>query len=134
MKETLRAKTLRLFQLLRRLEESDDEGVSKCVTCGVMKHYSELQGGHFLPKGKSSYFALDKRNVWPQCPSCNLFGMKYGVAAQEYTLFMITKYGKKQVNQMLVDASKINKLYAADYRDMIAEFNAQIKKHKSRML
>jgi len=35
---------------------------------------------------------------------------------------------------MLADSNKPIKLYARDYRDMIAEFNAQIKDHKSRLL
>ena len=134
MAETLRAKTLKAFQLLRRLEEADDNGYCECVTCGVIKHYTEVHGGHWLPKGKSSYFSLDKRNVWPQCVGCNLFGMKHGVAAQNYTMFMIDKFGKSQVDQMLADSNKPIKLYARDYREMIAEFNAQIKDHKSRLL
>jgi hypothetical protein len=120
MPETLRAKTLKAFQLLRRLEEADDNGFCECVTCGVVKHYTEVHGGHWLPKGKSSYFSLDKRNVWPQCPGCNLFGMK--------------RFGKSEVDQMLADSNKPIKLYARDYRDMLAEFNAEITKQKSRLL
>jgi len=60
--------------------------------------------------------------------------MKHGVAAQNYTMFMIDKFGKSQVDQMLADSNKPIKLYARDYRDMIAEFNAQIKDHRSRLL
>jgi hypothetical protein len=60
--------------------------------------------------------------------------MKHGVAAQNYTMFMIDKFGKSEVDQMLADSNKPIKLYARDYRDMLAQFNAEIKIQKSRLL
>lgn len=134
MPETLRAKALRLFQLKRRLESCNDAGFCRCVTCGVTKHYTDMHGGHFVPKGKSSALAFDERNVHVQCPGCNLFGMKHGIAAQTYTMFMIKTYGKKQVDKMLADANKPHKLYAADYREMIQSYNAKIKELKGKLL
>ena len=69
-----------------------------------------------------------------QCPGCNLYGMKHGIAAHNYTMWMIETYGKSQVDQMLADANKPIKLYAADYRDMIKSYNAEIKRLKGRLL
>ena len=134
MPETLRAKALRLFQLKRRLESSNDAGFCTCVTCGKVGHYTKMQGGHYIPKGKSSFHAFTKENVHVQCPGCNLYGMKHGIAAHNYTMFMIETYGKAYVDRMLADANKPHKLYAADYREMIRGFNAEIKKLKSKML
>lgn len=134
MPETLRAKALRLFQLKRRLESCNDTGFCRCVTCGITKFYTEMHGGHFIPKGKSSALAFDERNVHVQCPGCNLFGMKHGIAAQTYTMFMIKTYGKKQVDKMLADANKPHKLYAADYREMIDQYNAEIRELKGKLL
>lgn len=93
-----------------------------------------MQGGHYIPKGKSSYFAFSDDNVHVQCPGCNLYGMKHGIAAHNYTMFMIETYGKAYVDQMLADANKPIKLYAADYRDMIKHYNATITKLKRKML
>ena len=134
MPETLRSKALRLFQLKRRLEESNETGFCSCVTCGKIGHYTKMQGGHFIPKGKSSYHAFNEDNVHVQCPGCNLYGMKHGIAAHNYTMWMIETYGKSQVDQMLADANKPIKLYAADYRDMIKSYNAEIKRLKGRLL
>ena len=133
MPETLRAKCLRAFQLLRRLEESDDNGFCECVTCGEVRHYTTVHGGHFVPKGKSSFYAFDSNNVWPQCPACNRYGMKHGTAAQVYTLFMRRKFGKRHVDNMLANQSSAIKLYAKDYREMLADFNARIKTEKQRL-
>ena len=133
MPETLRSKALRLFQLKRRLESCNDAGFCRCVTCGKVDHYTKMHGGHFVPKGKSSALAFDENNVHVQCPGCNLYGMKHGVAAQNYTVFMIETYGKAYVDRMLADANKPHKLYAADYREMIRAYNAEIKELKGKM-
>jgi hypothetical protein len=85
-----------------------------------------MQGGHFIPKGSSSYWALVEENIHPQCVYCNQFGMAHGIAAQQYTLYMQEMYGEDYVDQMLADAKKPIKIYAADYREMIEEFNENI--------
>jgi len=131
--KTARSKCLTAFQLLRRLEEADDNGFCECVTCGKVQHYTTVHGGHFLPKGSSSFYAFDSNNVWPQCPGCNLYGMRHGSAAQVYTLFMIRNFGKEHVDQMLANQRTTVKLYTQDYRDMLADFNARIREEKKRI-
>ncbi len=133
MPETLRAKCLKAFQLLRRLEEADDDGMCECVTCGEVRHYTTVHGGHFLPKGKSRYWALEVENVHPQCKSCNNWGMRYGSAAQSYTMWMEEYYGRDFVEEMIRDQRKVKKIYAADYREMIKAWSAQIKAHERRI-
>ena len=93
-----------------------------------------MHGGHFIPKGSSSYHAFEEHNVHVQCPGCNLYGMKHGIAPYRYHEYIIQRYGKKRVQQMLADAKKPIKFYAADYREMIRAYNAKINKLKSKML
>jgi len=92
-----------------------------------------MDGGHFIPKGSSSYWALKIENVHPQDKGCNGFGMKYGTAAQEYTKWMIDYYGRDFVDEM--EATKKNpvKFYKRDYEDMLKDFNEQIKFHLKRV-
>lgn len=92
-----------------------------------------MDGGHFIAKGNSSYWALELVNVHPQCKWCNSRGMKYGSAAQIYTVWMQREYGHEFVEMMLNDRRKIRKLYAADYREMLADWSAQIKHHEKRI-
>jgi hypothetical protein len=132
--ETLRRKALRLFQLKRRLESANDAGFVTCVTCGAVDHYTKMDGGHWIPKGRSNRYAFDDRNVHVQCKSCNLFGMKHGVAAFKYMQFMTDKYGQELVDQMLADHNKPLKRGAADYREIIADCSAKINKLKRNML
>jgi hypothetical protein len=132
-KETSRAKALRLLQQLVRMKAADDSGMAKCVTCGKSVHYKDADGGHFIPKGSSSRWALEECNVHLQCKGCNGFGMKHGSAAQAYTIHMIDLYGKDWVEHMLATKNSVHKIYKADYEDMISEYKAQIKIHQERL-
>ena len=132
-KKTLRAQALELLQLLRRLEEADDNGYCSCVSCGVKKHYKEMDGGHYIPKGHSSYWALEEENVWPQCKGCNGFGMKHGTALHTYTMFMQNQFGDVFVENMIKTKKDIKKRYTSDYRALIADFKKRIKVHQKRV-
>lgn len=46
---------------------------------------------------------------------------------------MIRNFGKQHVDQMLANQRTPVKLYAQDYRDMLADFNARIRKEKKRL-
>jgi hypothetical protein len=131
--KVLRQECLKAIQRLCRLAAADDDGNCACVSCGVVKHYSQLQGGHWLAKGSSSFWALRIENVHPQCQSCNMWGMRYGSAAQQYTLWMEDMYGRDFVDEMIATKSDPIKLYKADYEDMLAEFNELIKYHENRV-
>lgn len=131
--ETPRAKALRLLQQLVRMKAADDNGMARCVSCNKLVHYKDADGGHWLPKGASSRWALEECNVHLQCKGCNSFGMRYGTASQAYTLHMIDMYGKDHVDHMIATKNQVHKLYKADYDDMIKEFRAQIKEQEKRL-
>ena len=132
--QQLRKQALELLQKLVRVKSADEHGFCTCVTCGCKRTWNDgMQGGHYIPKGSSSYWALEEENVHPQCNGCNNFGMRNGDAAQRYTVYMIDMYGRDFVDQMLADAKKPKKLYSADYREMIADYKEQIKYHLDRI-
>ena len=131
--QQLRKEALATIQKMVRLKAADDNGMVECVSCGVVKHWTEMQGGHYLPKGSSSYWALEVENVHPQCPGCNNFGMKHGDAAQRYTLYMVDTYGRDFVEDMHKSKRLPMKLYAAAYRDMIEAWKLIIKENLERL-
>jgi len=114
------------------MSAADEWGYCQCVSCGSTKHYKTIAGGHWIPKGASSYHALNLDNINPQCHGCNSFGMAHGVAAQNYTLWMQDKHGKEKVKKMLADRRKLAKIYKGEMLDLISELNAKIKKHKKK--
>jgi hypothetical protein len=113
---TPRAKALQTLQKLVRLKAADDNGFCECVTCNDICKWTEGDGGHFIPKGHSSYWALVEENIHFQCKKCNNWGMKYGTAAQQYTLYMIDTYGRDFVEDMEKRKRDEVKYYKRDYR------------------
>ena len=132
-KTTPRSKCLKAIQLLARISATDCNGSAQCVSCGEVYHYKEMDGSHFIPKGASSYWSLEVENVHPQCKGCNGFGMKFGIAAQQYTVFMVDMYGQDFVDNMFATKSNVKKMYKSDYVELLAEFNKLIKFHKKRI-
>lgn len=85
----LKKKLWTLFsEYIRRLYARPDE-TCECVTCGVVKHWKELQAGHFIPAGSSNNLRFVEMNVHPQCYSCNC--MKHSNPI-EYRIYMEERY------------------------------------------
>jgi len=132
--QALRKEALKTLQLMKRVEMADDNGYCTCVSCGVVKKWNEMDGGHFIPKGKGGQnaWALVEENVWPQCKGCNGFQMKLGKAAQQYTLWMIDHLGRSLVEEM-THTNPVVKYTRADLEEKIYAWNEHIKFHKARI-
>jgi len=121
-----------LLQLLRRLEASDDNGYCSCVSCGTTKHYKEMQGGHFIPRGNSATLLLSA-NIHPQCQGCNAFGMKYGDAEKKYTLWMIDNHGRDMVDYLVRKKGEVFKWCRPDIEGAIDKYKERIKVEENRI-
>jgi len=92
-------KAAKLLQRYVRLKASDDNGYCTCVTCGKVDHYKAMQGGHFIPRGRT-ILKLYEGNIWPQCPHCNCWGMKQAHSVLRYREWMVDYYGERRVKAM----------------------------------
>jgi hypothetical protein len=75
---------------------SSDRFFARCVTCGSLKHVKELQGGHWM-KIKNKATKFDRKNVHPQCVSCNMYKKGEEIKHEEYIL---KTYGQEVVNDL----------------------------------
>jgi len=97
------------FQLLRRLQEADNNGMVNCVH-GRKAHYKQVDAGHYLPSHyKNTCF--NPLNVWPQEKNKNL-DMGNPVTAMEYRSFLIKKIGLGEVEK-LEQTYKMERKFAA---------------------
>lgn len=85
-----------LFSKYIRARNADYRGYARCVTCGVIKHWKELQAGHFIP-GRHNSNLFDERGCHAQCYHCNI-GLKSN--PREYDRFMREKYGGKTIIEL----------------------------------
>ena len=113
----------KLLQRLVRLKASDDNGYCACVTCGKIDSYKNMQGGHFMPRGRT-VFKLFEENIHPQCPHCNLWGMKQAHYVLKYRQYMVDNYGEKRIKAMERLAWRASPKFN---RDEVIEFQRNLK-------
>lgn len=106
-------KTDTLFQLMRRMECADENGIAECVSCGRKHHYKQMDGGHFIQKGSTGNFGVryNRRNVWPQCKYCN---KELSGNYTEYRIRLVAKLGEDTVKTMEHNRNNIGKVWLRD--------------------
>lgn len=61
-----------IFSQFIRRKYANAEGMVKCYTCSTVKHWKEIQNGHWIPRNNlATRFSED--NCRPQCVACNMF-------------------------------------------------------------
>jgi len=60
-----------LFSKYIRLKYSDASGNLKCYTCDTVKHYTQMQCGHYIGRANMFLRFDETRNCRPQCEYCN---------------------------------------------------------------
>lgn len=112
-----------------RLSAADADGYCSCVTCGLVRHWKEMQAGHFIAKAQGNATAWDLRNIHVQCYRCNI---NLGGNGAEYYPFMIATYGQDVVDELRALSHTSVKLYASDYDDMIDDISNRLSKLASK--
>lgn len=119
------------LQLLRRMQEADEYENCLCITCGDYRHYKEMHGGHFIERGKMAT-KLDPRNIWPQCPGCNMFGMKKASVVLEYAKALNDRFpGLADDLKRLSNEPK--KYTRIELEEMLDDINEQIREAEARI-
>ena len=102
-----------VFSKYIRISSADKNGYCTCVTCGVVKHWKEIQAGHFMSR-KHYSTRWDERNVASQCVSCNMFkqGEQY-----KYSLFL----GKDEAEVLYLKSKETVKFTNYELEEMIKD-------------
>lgn len=106
-----------------RLSHSDSNGYVKCVTCGIIKHYKEMQAGHFIPQAQGNAVKFDLRNIHPQCYRCNI---NLGGNGPEYYPFMLNTYGQEVVDELRFKSNTTVKFTKNDLNVMIEDMKTKL--------
>ena len=126
-KKTLRAliddvaKLLQKHVRLKAAVAADKNGFIECVSCNKWFHWKDMQGGHWIERGKQATKIMEE-NIHPQCKGCNQYGMRHRTHVREgYSKFMRDMYGDDFCDQMLVDSRKPIKYFRPDLEDMVKD-------------
>ena len=112
----------RVFSKYIRLRDRVDGDFCKCCTCGRVKHWKEMDAGHFINR---RYYGVrfDERNVHAQCRYCNRFNE--GEQAK-YAEFLKKKCGP-DIADILNASKKIYKLDIFKVKAMLMCYKCEVK-------
>lgn len=126
------AETLQRLVRVKAAVAANNGGYIKCVTCGKVDHFNNLQGGHFIERGKTSVKIIEEQ-VNPQCNQCNAWNMKKTSYVMEYRRFLVDTYGEKWVQDLIAQSKQVKKYTRAevetlhtDYKTRLAELEGML--------
>jgi hypothetical protein len=90
----------------------------KCITCGEVFNFKDLQAGHFIP-GRHNSNLFSERGVHAQCRSCNIWNHGRPL---EYRRAIIELYGDGADELLEEEAKRIKKYSIEDLQDMAVEY------------
>jgi hypothetical protein len=114
----------RAFSRLIRLENSDENGKCKCVTCEHVDRWQDMECGHYVPRANMS-LRYSKVNCGPQCPKCNK-GEGGNLKAFEY--YLIQKHGSAIIEWLQMQKHQTVKFTQIEIDCMESSFKDEIKK------
>jgi len=114
----------KLFSEYIRRRDSDWSGRGKCITCPNVKHWKEMDAGHYISRSKKAIL-YDERNVNLQCKRCNITG-----EPQLYRKALIGKYGEEVVDELESRIHELKQFKLADYKRLYEEYTLKLKNVK----
>lgn len=124
-KTKLREKLDAVFSRYIRLKYSDDKGYCRCISCGKVFYWKNIQNGHYMSRRHmSTRFSED--NCRPQCVACNIFNQGN---IQMYRRALIRQIGEQRVDWVEACARQTNKSWSLfEYQKMIEYYQKEVEK------
>ncbi len=124
-----------------RQRNADFQGYVSCVTCGKVKHWKEVDAGHFID-GRRNAIVYDPRNIHAQCKPCNggflnnktIDGLELDARAVKarYKDFMVKTYGEATVDNLIILNKSLYQFTVPELLSMIDNFKSLLFKLSQR--
>ena len=113
------------FSRYIRLKYSDSRGYCRCISCGKVYFWKEIQNGHYMSRRyMSTRFSED--NCRPQGVECNIFNQG---AIQMYRRALIKEIGEQRVDLIEVRARQENKNWSLfELKQLIECYKKEVEK------
>lgn len=125
--KTLKSKLMKelddIFSKYIRLKYSDDNGYCRCISCGKVFFWKNIQNGHYMSRRYMST-RWSEDNCRPQCVACNMFNQGN---IQMYRRGLIKQIGEQRID--LVEAlarQSSDKKSEFEYAAMIKDFKKEV--------
>ena len=113
------------FSRYIRLKYSDSRGYCRCISCGKVYFWKEIQNGHYMSRRyMSTRFSED--NCRQQGVECNIFNQG---AIQMYRRALIKEIGEQRVDLIEVRARQENKNWSLfELKQLIEYYKKEVEK------
>lgn len=108
------------FSRFIRTRGADSQGFNRCVTCDVLKHWKDLQAGHFL-RGRLNANLFSEIGTNPQCYGCNV-GKQGEVVI--YYRWMVAKHGEAVIDELIAQNNKTHKWQPGELLELLKRYKS----------
>lgn len=128
---SLEKKLDRIYSRFIRLRDTEAYGFryGKCISCGRVKPFDELDCGHFHSRIHRNT-RYDEDNTHAECRYCNRMSADHLIKYQEN---LIKKIGQKRFDLLRVKASMSCKRTAFELELLIKEYEKKVKELEKKM-
>lgn len=115
----------KIFSRYIRIKYAMQNGYCRCISCGRIHHWKEIQNGHYMSRRHlSTRWAED--NCRPQCVACNIFNQGN---AQAYRVALIKEIGEQRVNLIEARARQETCKYSEfELKTLIDHYKKEVEK------
>jgi len=116
-----------VFSQYVRLRAADDRGYGECYTCGAVRHWTEVDAGHFMSRACMST-RWEEKNVQFQCKRCNGFrsGEQY-----LFSMHLDQQYGEGTAEELLRESKQTRKFSRQELEAMYHHYKRKVDELKS---
>lgn len=111
-----------VFSRFVRMRVADESGHANCFTCGVNRHWREVDAGHFITRAKYAT-RWDEVNVQFQCKRCNMNGGRQF----EFGRNLNAKYGEGTADEIYLKSNRPARYTIEELTQMIAHYTAEVR-------
>ena len=108
---------------IRRRDADPQTGMVKCVSCPTVKHWKEMDCGHYIPKSLGLAIYFEERNCAAQCQSCNL---AYQGNQYPYALALLSRYGTTVLEELDALRRTTRKISTPEYLELIERYKSKL--------
>jgi len=126
MNKTIVAKLDKVFSEYVRLRDSDANGFVRCISCGGIHHWKQVDNGHYVNR-KHLSTRWHEKNCNGQCRACNRFDEGNMIG---YHRGLVKKYGENVIQELDVMRHQTSKLSDFEGQLLINDYQNKVKSLK----
>lgn len=123
MKKSNKIKLDTIFSIYIRKRDANKNGYCKCISCGRIYHWKNMDAGHFVNR-KHMSVRYNEQNVNAQCRACNRFD-EGNIPA--YALNLIKLHGEGVIQTLLWKKNITRKITDFEAETLISKYKEIVK-------